>query len=370
MNKYYTNNTMSGESRRFRHVRETQGIDLYPEYGFTIGNKIRSAAATVGKIAALSFVSISTSLVAYEVIDNDKSPSEAIGAVYDFARYGLGRDLCPDLPDDSERAALGSLAITPPDRAIEDARAVAEAAGLHFAEVTPTREAILDAPSASAATQAVSEFTESNYGFDVTLDVTELHFEDPENVAAYQDGLQSFVSYTSLMPTELLSRLELSSLTLRYFAPDEDSVGRHLPDTNGIQIDFRSINNPSHFIHEALGHAAHHQVCSGFPRRDGAYTGYNPDGFSYGGPQSEFAPGVTVEEYGARDNLEDVATLITNYLCNEPLAFSELNTYPILIDKLTVVLDRLDDLAPGSAAYLAHTRGIFWFLTAAARQSN
>ncbi len=291
------------------------------------------------------------------------------------------KDFCPPAPSEARREEIRQsieAAVTRPEAA--EARSQAEARGLHFADPNETFTKVAAAQNSVDATAAVSEFTEANYGFSVSADFRSGMLSSA-GLDVYKGKLDLMTLMIGTLPEELLRGSNVSSIHIKPLlnevpnsnglraAGTYNSSGENLGHgTVDLEMDY--IDHPFVFIHEVIGHGINNSVCQGYMQNDTGYTQFNPTGFSYtdgNDPSPEYTASVAASNYGTTNSMEDEAELTRTFITGEDLARGK--TYAPgdpKTDKLAVLLDRIDNIAPGSVDYLAEMRPTFSHLQALA----
>ncbi len=274
---------------------------------------------------------------------------------------------CPELPDADRIEQVAKQMANAPTSAAAFWEG-AKAKGLRFApyhESKALAQTIEASPTAERATRLVNYYTNSNFDFTTSLD-KETNIPE-EKLDKYKEDLAWFVEDSSLLPIQLVKD-NVSSLYISEGMSEELSKFKHFHvagffDDETRMISTRPYKLSSTFNHE-LGHAADERTCSSDD--DPTYTKQNPSGFHYDERRyNKKESSVAVEGYGETAPAEDKATLFEEFLdysgplTSETISLNGLLFGPksernnILLAKLTIFMERIDRLVPGSASYLS-----------------
>lgn len=306
--------------------------------------------------------------------NRESDPATAFQDLKDRFAYTFGEDLCPPAPTQSEREkTIQNINSLLTFRNTQEAMAQAESRGLHFAKNIEVFRNLNVAKNAATATEIASQYTKENFGFDLKLSLPEGTLESSEATEHYKRDLTVFTLYTSLFPRELLEGANITTVTIKDVnskivvnGQETTAVGMYTPDNHNagdgkVELDLTVLRDPTVLVHEVLGHGIHNSACGGYNGRDNGFTAFNPNNFHYanGGYVDEANVGtVTASIYGAQNHEEDVAETIAGFVFNTTTSEGYTWGAPIT-DKLAVTLSRMDEIAPGSAEYLASMRNSF-----------
>ncbi len=318
------------------------------------------------------------SLTAYAMIQ-EKTVNPASALKYSAQRSLGTRDYCPKAPAEEKTDAykLFSIAAMEKDERfsnqLQEAKAKAKERGMHFADTSKIYGELRSSTTINEATGITSNHMKSNYGFPVQISTSTrgIQLED------YKTDLNRFITYTSILPTELIQSAEITRLDLSTsLHAKSDNAGTFSTDNQVVTIDTNYIGEPGTFLHEVLGHGLHQTACSGNYMKDRAITSENPKNFRY--THRSKSPGytydpetkITASAYGETDHTEDVAEITREFLYGG-YVFETVGTTSPASEKLEIILDRMDTLVPGSVEYLAtiNDRGLTAYMQSEFRRT-
>jgi hypothetical protein len=305
--------------------------------------------------------------------EHDPNPITAANTFTHSFGGKLGIDYCPDAPASSIEDAIVSQIDAAPLLSEDE---ILKRNDIDPGELTITTELIKRADSAQAATDILSDFTSRNMGFQTKLDIPDSIIETRFNLEAYKAELNSFASYTSLLPNGLLRKIDIPKVTFNdIFETSGYTIAALYQNTDtarpGIIMDVNFIQNAGVFIHEALGHGGQYESCQGVARNDRAMTQLNPTGFSYGiecGKPLKLPETVASYRAGANSS-EDVAEQARLFVVEGSKADAYIHSDTPLGQKLKLTLSRWDSLSPGSPVLLADARPYLQILAAESSQT-
>jgi hypothetical protein len=245
--------------------------------------------------------------------------------------------------------------------------------GFTLVDSVPYEKEIDSADNLDEATSILNSFTK-NFGFDVTIPdkmgvedwVTGAKAIDKNqmSLSEFKLGTESLMAVFSTIPKEVVRYADVSTIKIVDSLGEVNSdlekskgltVGGEANTINGIiYITYKDmvVGDFSLFIHE-FSHRLDYQMSGGFwnASHDPGFTGLNEKGFEYSNLELATKYHDTVELYGATNVLEDKATLYEDILCGlGDNAFH--NNSPVVRDKATYLLGRLEQHFPGIAYYL------------------
>lgn len=334
------------------------------------GRRRRIATRTAQVAIGGSMAAVVGIVGGHTMTKGEFAPGEALSEAGYLASYALrdaaGYDSCPDLPGAAEidQTLSGLNTLSLPGSGTEAYRE-AQANGLDFVNRSDYTEVLADIETGvtpGEITVTVNAFTEEQFGFPVTL--AEAAGQPPIDTTAYRQDMQNFVSYTSLLPRQLLQETVITELVI---AQDTSGLNTEVQAGGGFEkktgratIALGAIGKPRAFVHEVLGHAVHHTACEGYYDFDQAIPSLNPAGLEYtenylASPTSSQNPDVFTADYNGASVPEDVAGISQYFMLGE-LTPTPQNADTPIMDKLGVILHRIDQIAPGSAAVLSEAR--------------
>ena len=291
-----------------------------------------------------------------------------------FIKDLIGYEYCPPPPSPEDTAVFfQEQPIWPEDRSKFD---IMPETNLTFVDDPETYSELLDdikeAKNNNEVVEALSTYTKEEYGITASLDG--LDNEDIDQTTLSQN-VRLLADNLYFIPKELVAASGITNIEIRPLYDEtsgEDKWGakaRFQYDANGstMVLDINSVASREAIYHEMLGHGLHYTSCGGFAGssstkasfRDRAISDNNPDGFIYE-PEHKMGPTTDpadldyfVDEYQKADVREDVAVLTTMILDGE-LDINDPNLPEPTRQKAAVIIDRIEEQAPGSVAWMRH----------------
>lgn len=268
------------------------------------------------------------------------------------------QDLCPPAPKDLSILPNVDIWSFAPPRSRGDIIAFGEAKGLTFANseaLEKTSTEVAAAQTMDQVTHLVSDFSSAQLNIPITTKDLDDYPDAVPDLAAYKQSSLDLLDIMTLIPKSLLDKINISNITIApLLAETKDTLGLFNPAFKSVTIDINHLSDPRTIFHEIVGHGTQNTVCHGYTNQDHAITDQNPAGYTYlGDAWDEQAHNVatSASDYAQASLDEDEAETTAGFI---------LNSYPIQIGKAktpldkktSVIIDRLDQLAPGSAEYL------------------
>ncbi len=257
------------------------------------------------------------------------------------------QDLCPPPTDPADIAVMYE--------SMQSANSLDEIAERHKLTVVDLEklydqiDPLIEASSIQESTDAINKFTQPNMG--LTIHTDQLADDDIELVD-YKERLWNFMMIIKYIPTSLLDRLDIGDITI--VKSLEGAYGTYNATTKEVQLGLDYIDRPSTIIHEIVGHGVHEISCQGYGYIDNNYESNNPPSYTYADKewtQSQPNADYHTNAYATKNILEDVASTTEDYFTGE--ISLNLDGEPNPLDKkIMIILDRIDQLAPGAVEYL------------------
>lgn len=293
----------------------------------------------------------------------DHSPSTLITGiirenmlVFDALR---GEDLCPPAPEDiSVLTRPDKSEFRPAGRA--DLIAYGEQQGLTFPdseEVAKAQNDILyHATTIEQVTDILNHYSTTQLNIPIKMQDFDKYPQELPDMASYKDSSIYLMEILSLLPSSLLKQIDLSAILIKPLDAESSNLGSYEPVYKTVSLDINAMADPMTILHEIAGHGAQTTACHGYAIKDGALISQNPPGFAYVGEKWRDNPhypiSTTASAYGQLDVREDDADIAAGFILGTVDIQPGKATSPIA-KKTGIIFDRLNQLAPGSANYLA-----------------
>lgn len=290
-------------------------------------------------------------------LDVIQATGRQLGSIYNDR---TAANLCPVAPSDISVLTDTERWLTPTDQR-EDVVAYGESLGLSFAEATAINSysaAIKDATSVNQIVQLLNSV--STEQLDVAIKARDLQRrpEASPDLETFKDSSMTFLQIMSLIPKELFEKSGLTSVVIAPFAAETATdtffnTGQFDSTYKSITIDYNWLAAPSTLMHE-ISHSIHYSSCNGFPLNDKAIQDRNPANEPYITPgdslSDDYNHNVWPRGYARASVQEDVAETTTALLLHTvPIEIGS-TTRP-LTAKMSIIADRINDIAPGTVDY-------------------
>ena len=260
-----------------------------------------------------------------------------------------------------ELAAIHENAVGMSDTSLHDVAHELDLSLVDRDELDHTIEAMRGAPDYHAVVEEFSKFTEKNFGIFVQVDDLQLTVLVEAN-NLFAEDMAVLLERMSRFPKEFYDTIKLSQIAIENTIIVSNAAGDTLAangtyseDSETISLDWRVVAYDNTYLHE-LGHAVSNASCNGIGR-DTAFADTNPEAHPYGAPDynGSYPKDVFAEPYGQENSDEDSATVFKAWVTGELYLTGENSP---LQDKLAIVLDRVERLAPGTVEFIERTRYI------------
>jgi len=265
----------------------------------------------------------------------------------------LQQERCPPLSDPADITKLTESVILSSETTSEQ---IASQYSLevidqqHYDDLAPL---LTDATSSSEITNVVNDFAQKY--MDIKVHADTIHENTAIDVDHYRLQMWRFTNQMKNIPTTLLDKLGIKDIVVRPGDNDKSNgIAEYDPAIRTVEIDLEQLDSPGTILHEIVGHGVHAAICDDTNMRDQMFASYNPAQHQYKEDDwrgRQYDDDDYTSSYATKNVLEDYAQTTQDYFTGKIIPNVKDPKTP-LDNKVTMILDRLNIIAPGSAEYL------------------
>ena len=313
----------------------------------------------MGKAALASFVAVNALAVPIIMYKHEiASPVKAAGALMEaymslfYDTTGLDSCTVDEFEEMRQKLTKGSSA-----SGMSEKLRKAQQEGAKFVspdDLAATEERLTEASGMQVKIDIVCDYSERNFGFKTVITKEDLAQMDTQ---VLDTSLAAFVGYSSLLPTNLMKKADIDTLTVKaHRESGSDGLeigGEYSTMTDEVWVSAQDLSTPAVFVHEVVGHGIHDTACHGVGRYDQSFPQLNPAGYEYTDSAAKAYstknnPTTHVDRYSQVNVREDVAMTTQTYLTGG-MAFDKTSIDTPVARKTALILHRIDEIQPGAA---------------------